>query len=99
MFGLNAPSPLIKYKQYSLNLNMATQFITNEKGKKTAVIIPISEYENLMHQHHINLELTDEYKTMIDSMLEEEDKGKAKYVSFESIKNRFNNAPLKSRSL
>lgn len=68
---------------------MATQFITNEKGKKTAVIIPISEYEDLLHQHHINLELTDEYKTMIDSMLEDEDKGKAKYVSLKHIKDKF----------
>ncbi|WDZ99765.1 hypothetical protein [Mucilaginibacter sp. SJ] len=68
---------------------MATQFITNEKGQKTAVIIPISEYENLLHQHHINLELTDEYKTMIDLMLEDEDKGKAKYVTLQHINNRF----------
>ncbi|XHR95214.1 hypothetical protein ACFJIV_00415 [Mucilaginibacter sp. UC70_90] len=68
---------------------MAIQFITNQKGKKTAVIIPISEYEDLLHQHHVNLELTDEYKKMIDGMLDEEPKGKAKYVSFEHIKNRF----------
>ncbi|MDB5149634.1 MAG: hypothetical protein JWQ57_3654 [Mucilaginibacter sp.] len=99
MFELNEFSRVIKYKQYSLNLNMATQFITNEKGKKTAVIIPISEYENLLHQHHIDLELTDEYKKMIDGMLDDETAGKAEYVSFESIKYRFNSAPLKSRSL
>lgn len=68
---------------------MATQFITNQKGKKTAVIIPISEYEDLLHQHHINLELTDEYKKMMDVMLDEETKGKTKYVSFDHIKNRF----------
>jgi len=68
---------------------MATQFITNEKGEKTAVIIPISEYEDLLHHHHTNLELTDDYKAMIDSMLEEEDQGKATYVSFEHIKSRF----------
>jgi len=35
--------PIINYKQYSLNLNIATQFITNEKGEKIAVIIPISK--------------------------------------------------------
>jgi hypothetical protein len=40
---------------------MATQFITNDKGEKTAVIIPITEYKDLLHQHHLNLELTDEY--------------------------------------
>ncbi len=68
---------------------MATQFITNQKGKKTAVIIPISEYEDLLHQHHVNLELTDEYKKMMDGMLDEETKGKAKYVSFDHIKNKF----------
>jgi uncharacterized protein YabE (DUF348 family) len=78
---------------------MATQFITNQKGKKTAVIIPISEYEDLLHKHHINLELTDEYKAMMDSMLDEEDKGKAGYVSFEHIKNRFNSGLLKNISL
>ncbi len=68
---------------------MTTQFITNDKGEKTAVIIPITEYENFLHQHHLNLELTDEYKTMIDTMLEQEDNGKAQYVSLTSIKDRF----------
>ncbi|MDB5136611.1 MAG: hypothetical protein JWP37_3214 [Mucilaginibacter sp.] len=68
---------------------MATQFITNNKSEKTAVIIPITEYEDLLHQHHLNLELTDEYKTMMDTMLEQESSGKVHYVSFENIKNRF----------
>jgi hypothetical protein len=68
---------------------MSTQFITNDKGEKTAVIIPITEYEDLLHQHHLNLELTDEYKTMIDTMLAQEDSGKAQYISFDTIKNRF----------
>jgi hypothetical protein len=68
---------------------MTTQFITNDKGEKTAVIIPISEYEDLLHQHHLNLELTDEYKAMMDRMLDEEDSGKAEYVSFQNIKNQF----------
>lgn len=68
---------------------MSTQFITNEKGKKTAVIIPINEYEDLLHQHHLDLELTDEYKTMIDSMLKEEENGQANYTSFQHIKKRF----------
>ena len=68
---------------------MATQFITNQKGKKTPVIIPISEYEDLLHQHHLNLELTDEYKKMMDGMLDEETKGKAQYVSFDHIKSKF----------
>jgi hypothetical protein len=68
---------------------MTTQFITNEKGEKTAVIIPISEYEDLLHQHHVNLELSDGYKLMIDTMLEEENNGKAEYVSYKDIKNKF----------
>jgi hypothetical protein len=68
---------------------MATQFITNDKGEKTAVIIPITEYEDLLHRHHLNLELTDEYKTMIDVMIEQGDTGKAKYVPFNDIKSRF----------
>ena len=68
---------------------MTTPFITNDKGEKTAVIIPISEYEDLLHQHHLNLELTDEYKTMMDGMLNDESAGKAEYVSFQSIKDRF----------
>jgi hypothetical protein len=39
---------------------MARQFITNDKGEKTAAIIPITEYEELLHQHHLSLELTNE---------------------------------------
>jgi hypothetical protein len=68
---------------------MTTQFITNDKGVKTAAIIPINEYEDLLHQHHLNLELTDEYKKMIDNMLDQENTGKAGYVSFSHIKDRF----------
>lgn len=68
---------------------MNTQYITNDKGEKTAVIIPITEYEDLLHQHHLNLELTDEYKTMMDTMLDEEDSGKAQYTSYPNIKGRF----------
>ena len=68
---------------------MTTQFITNDKGEKTAVIIPVDEYEDLLHQHHLNLELTDEYKKMIDNMLDQENTGKAEYVSFSNIRDRF----------
>jgi PHD/YefM family antitoxin component YafN of YafNO toxin-antitoxin module len=68
---------------------MTTLFVTNNKGKKTAVIIPIGEYEDLLHQHHLNLDLTDEYKTMMDTMLEQEKAGKAEYVSMVKIKERF----------
>jgi len=68
---------------------MTTQFITNNKGEKTAVIIPVSEYEDLLHQHHLNLDLTDGYKIMMDTMLEQENSGKGEYVSFSNIKERF----------
>lgn len=68
---------------------MSTQFITNEKGKKMAVIIPINEYEDLLHQLQLDLELTDEYKTMIDSMIKDEESGQANYMSFQNIKSRF----------
>jgi hypothetical protein len=70
---------------------VTTQFITNVKGEKTAVIIPIAEYEELLHQRHLNLELTDEYKTLMDTMLEKEDNGIVEYVSFKSIKDHFQN--------
>jgi hypothetical protein len=68
---------------------MSTQFITNDKGEKTAVIIPIAEYEDLVHQHHLDLELTDEYKNMMDGILQQEANGQAQYVNFDAIKNRF----------
>jgi PHD/YefM family antitoxin component YafN of YafNO toxin-antitoxin module len=68
---------------------MTTQFITNDKGEKTAVIIPISEYEDLLHQHHLNLDLNDGYKKMMDTMLEQENSGKAEYISFANVKDRF----------
>ena len=68
---------------------MTTQFIVNDKGEKTAAIVPINEYENLLHQHHLNLEVSDEYKAMIDKMIDEENSGKAQYVNAETIKSRF----------
>ncbi len=68
---------------------MHTQFITNDKGEKTAVIVPITEYEDLLHQHHLNLELTEEYKKMLDTMLEQERSGTAQYISPASIRDRF----------
>jgi len=56
--------------------------------KKTVAIVPINE--DLIHQHHLNLELSDEYKNIIDRMLEQEANEKAQYVSLNSIENRFN---------
>jgi len=68
---------------------MTTQFITNEKGERTSVIIPINEYEDLIHQHHLNLELTDDYKAMIDKMIFDEESGAAKYTSIEDVESKF----------
>ncbi|MDB5156725.1 MAG: hypothetical protein JWR50_1432 [Mucilaginibacter sp.] len=68
---------------------MTTQFIINDKGEKTAAIVPINEYEDLIHQHHLNLELSDDYKQMIDKMIAQEENGQAKFVSAEDIKSRF----------
>jgi hypothetical protein len=68
---------------------METQFIVNDKGERTAVVLSIQDYENVLHQQHYNLELTDEYKLMIDNMIEQEENGKAEYISLESIKSRF----------
>lgn len=70
---------------------MTTQFIVNDKGEKTAAIVPIGEYENLLHQHHLNLEVSEEYKSMIDQMINEENNGTAVFTSAESVKNRFMN--------
>jgi hypothetical protein len=69
---------------------MATQFITNDKGERTSVIIPINEYEDMVHQHHVDLVLTDDYKEMMDKMLAEED-GDITYISAQSIKDKFMN--------
>lgn len=52
---------------------MATPFKVNDQGQKTPATV----------------ELSDEYKLMIDEMLEKEEKGEAEYVSIETIKNRF----------
>jgi len=70
---------------------MTTQFIVNDKGEKTAAIVPIGEYENLLHQHHLNLEVSDEYRSMIDQMISEETNGSATFTSVENIKSRFMN--------
>lgn len=70
---------------------MSVQFITDNEGQRTAVIIPVNEYEDLLHQHHLELELSDEYKKMIDSMLQDETDGSARYVSSSEIKDRFGN--------
>jgi len=41
-----------------------------------------------VHQHHLDLELTDEYKTMIYGMLQQEANGQAQYVSLGSLKSK-----------
>ena len=68
---------------------MKPQLITNDKDEKTAAIVSITEYEDLLHKRHLTLKVTDGYKVMIDKMLAEEENDKAKYVSFDNIKARF----------
>lgn len=70
---------------------MATQFIINDKGERTAAIVPINEYEDMLHQHHVDLEVSDEYKKMIDKMLDDDANGQARFVSADSIRTRFMN--------
>jgi len=57
-------------------------------------VLSIEDYENLLHQHHLNLELTDEYKLMIDGMIEQEKNGQIEYKSFQEIKSRFLNVKI-----
>jgi hypothetical protein len=33
---------------YSSDMNATLQYLTNEKGRKTAVVLPLSEYERLL---------------------------------------------------
>lgn len=68
---------------------MTTQFIINDKGEKTAAIIPITEYDNLLHKPHLTIDIVDDYKEMIDKMLSEDDDGTTEYSSFEAVKNKF----------
>lgn len=70
---------------------MATQFIVNEKGERTAVVLSLEDYENLLNQSFFNVELSDEYKAMIDNMTKQEEKGQAEYKSLEEVKTRFLN--------
>ena len=64
---------------------MTTQFIVNEKGERTSVIIPINEFEELISAAQIHMEPGPKYKAMMDQMLKEEKDGTAEYVSLEEI--------------
>ena len=68
---------------------METQFIVNDKGEKTAVVLSLEDYENLLNRGNFDLELSDEYKAMIDKMSMQEENGQAGYKSFQEVKNRF----------
>lgn len=68
---------------------MSNQFVINEQGQRIAVIVPIAEYEELLHKRHITLDLTDEYKTMIDEMIEQERNNVVQYTPDSQIKERF----------
>jgi hypothetical protein len=64
---------------------MTTQFIVNEKGERTSVIIPIDEFEDLLNAAQVHMEPGPKYKAMMDQMLKEEEDGTATYVSLEEI--------------
>lgn len=68
---------------------MATSYIVNDKGERTGVIIPVHEFEDLIHQNHLSLELTNEYKQMIDDLLNKEANGDSTYLTFDDVKTRF----------
>lgn len=68
---------------------MATQFIVNDKGEKTAVVLSLEDYENLLNRGNIDFELSDEYKSMIDNMTKLEENGQAKYKTMQEIQTRF----------
>jgi hypothetical protein len=68
---------------------MTTQFIVNEKGERTSVIIPIDEFEDFINRNLNHLEPTAEYKAMMDQMIKEEEEGTAEYVSLEEIEKIF----------
>ncbi|MEX8548254.1 MAG: hypothetical protein V5804_11690 [Mucilaginibacter sp.] len=70
---------------------MATQFIVNDKGEKTAVVLSLEDYEILLNRGNIDFELSDEYKAMIDNMTTQEENGQAKYKTLEEIQGRFLN--------
>jgi PHD/YefM family antitoxin component YafN of YafNO toxin-antitoxin module len=59
---------------------MKTQYITNEKGKKTAVILPVRDYENLL----LIAEEYEDIKTFDAAMLRLNE-GKDVIVSFEDV--------------
>lgn len=68
---------------------MTIQFIVNENGERTSVIIPIDEYEYLLNINRLNGEPGPKYKAMMDKMLEEEENDTAEYVTLEEIEKRF----------
>ncbi len=70
---------------------METQFIVNDKGEKTAVVLSLEDYENLLNRGNFDFELSDEYKIMIDNMTKQEENGQAEYKTLQEIKTRFLN--------
>ena len=66
------------------------QFITDSAGEKIAAIIPVNEYEDFLHRRHVKLELTEEYKNIIDTTFQQETNQTTKYLSLTNIKTRFN---------
>lgn len=59
---------------------MKTQYITNDKGKKTAVILPVRDYEHL-------LSIAEEYEDIktFDNAILRLSEGKDVIVSFDEV--------------
>lgn len=78
---------------------MATQFIVNDKGEKTGVVLSLEDYENLLNRGNVDFELSDEYKSMIDNMTKLEENGQAKYKTLEEVQTRFLNRGVSMKSV
>lgn len=65
--------------------------IVNDKGEKTAVVLSLEDYENLLNRGNFDFELSDEYKAMIDNMTMQEENGQAEYKTLQEIQTRFLN--------
>ncbi len=59
------------------------QFLTNEKGERTAVVLPLNEYERLVAAAE---ELED--IALYDEAKARERRGEAEYVPWESVRDR-----------
>ena len=69
----------------TFKLETDTKFIIDSAGEKIAAIILVNEYEDFLHRRHMKLELTMEYKNMIDTTFQQETSQTTKYLSLNDI--------------